>query len=413
MTDRDQLLALLLQHEGLRLKPYTDTTGNLTIGIGRNLTGKGISEREAICLVNNDVDDAITDCASFPWFPQLDAARQIALLDMYFNLGPTRFRGFRQMLAAVEQGDFVKASQQMLQSKWATQVGQRARDLARLMATGTALALLLLSGRTAHAQDAIDLSAARIVRSPGDIAEWPATVHIDALTFSPDAGLSFQRSGANWPDVIPPGFEWPILYTVWACARVVVWTCAGFIQMWRTRPSTGAPLPSNSTFWWGPQGGGATAGDFGAYESRPGDDMAFFVSAGNARDEVDVSSVRERSNVVLVRLPAGDSGVFTFRPPTQPPVPTPQPPPASTSTPPASTDSDAFLALLAELEEKIAALEQQEAADTAKILAALPLPAAPLPPEPVIVKGDSAWLKTITSIIAAAGAILAGIGASK
>jgi hypothetical protein len=238
-------------------------------------------------------------------------------------------------------------------------------------------------------------------------------VHIDALTFSPDAGLSFQRSGANWPDVIPPGFEGPIQYTVWACARLDVWTCAGFIQMWRTRPSTGAPLPSNSTFWWGPQGGGATAGDFGAYESRPGDDMAFFVSAGNARDEVDVSSVRERSNVVLVRLPAGDSGVFTFRPPTQPPVPTPQPPPASTSTPPASTDSDAFLALLAELEEKIAALEQQEAADTAKILAALPLPAAPLPPEPVIVKGDSAWLKTITSIIAAAGAILAGIGASK
>lgn len=287
------------------------------------------------------------------------------------------------------------------------------------------LGLSLLAATPAVAQDAIDLSAAAIVRSPGDIASWPATVHIDRLVFSPGAGeaagLSFEKSGADWPNYVPPGWDGPIQYTVWACVRAPGWTCAGFIQMWRDRHATGAPLPSNWTFWWGPEAGGAAANDFGGYQARAGDQMAFFVSAGNARDVGAVTSRRERSNVVLVTLPLNDAATFDFSAPappvdTPPPVVTPQPPPVVV---PPSSDTDALLSLLGEIEAKIeakfVALQQQQADDTARILAALPLQSTPLPlPQPpIVVNGESSWLKVITSIATGAAAILAGIGASK
>jgi len=79
--------------------------------------------------------------------------------------------------------------------------------------------------------------------------------------------------------------------------------------MWRGRASTGAPILTNfATNWaydsrWGPMAG---------YQPHVGEQMGFFLSAGNARGETDVSSVRERTNVVVVALPAGDSGNFTF-----------------------------------------------------------------------------------------------------
>lgn len=132
----DPLVEQLIRHEGMRLKPYTDTVGKLTIGVGRNLTDVGISSDEALVLLDTDIDRAVATCAEFPWFARLDAIRQRVLIDMAFNLGSSKLRTFRATLAAIEQGDYVKASDQMLKSKWATQVGQRARTLARMMAVG-------------------------------------------------------------------------------------------------------------------------------------------------------------------------------------------------------------------------------------------------------------------------------------
>lgn len=156
MSTRDDLIDQLVLHEGLRLKPYTDTVGKLTIGVGRNLTDVGISEEEAHVLLDHDLDQCVADLATFDWFHRLDAIRQRVLIDMRFNLGPSRFRAFKQTLAAVASGDYVKASDSMLKSKWSQQVGQRARTLARMMATG--LALLLLTMQTAQASAEIDLS---------------------------------------------------------------------------------------------------------------------------------------------------------------------------------------------------------------------------------------------------------------
>jgi lysozyme len=123
-------------HEDRRTKPYVDTVGKITIGVGRNLTDKGLSDSEIDYLLMNDIRECTDDLKTFLWWDDLDEVRRNVLIDMRFNLGPSRFRQFRATLMAVGMGDYVTASDQMLKSKWAAQVKGRARRLARMMATG-------------------------------------------------------------------------------------------------------------------------------------------------------------------------------------------------------------------------------------------------------------------------------------
>ena len=127
-TARRRIVDQLIRHEGLRLKVYTDGVGVLTIGVGRNLTDKGISNTEALYLLDHDIDEAVTDLASFPWFVGLSDAQQLAMVDMRHNLGPFRFRQFKQMIHALAVGDYAGASAQLLRSRWATQVQPSRRD---------------------------------------------------------------------------------------------------------------------------------------------------------------------------------------------------------------------------------------------------------------------------------------------
>lgn len=139
-TDADsfRLRAQLVRHEGLRLKPYRDTVGKLTLGIGRNLDDVGISESEAYVLVDNDITRVKRGLVeAYPgWFPLLDGVRQAVLVNMGFNLGLAGLAGFKQTLAAVARGDYAAASRGMLASKWARQTGSRATELAAQMRTG-------------------------------------------------------------------------------------------------------------------------------------------------------------------------------------------------------------------------------------------------------------------------------------
>jgi hypothetical protein len=158
--------------------------------------------------------------------------------------------------------------------------------------------------------DAINLNLASVYNSPPDIASWPATGTITNLTMS-GAGLSFAFTTSNsWPDVVPPGFSGPLEYTVWAVVNVNgSWATSGFIQMWRGRASTGAPILAEFALNWAYD---ARWGPMNHYQPHAGEQMGFFLSAGNARGETGVSSVKQRTNVVLVSLPGGDSGVFNF-----------------------------------------------------------------------------------------------------
>lgn len=132
----DHLRSMLIGHEGLKLKVYNDTLGIPTIGVGRNLRDKGISPSEAQFLCENDIADVTGALVHlFPWFLSLSSPRQMALIDMGF-MGPDKLRGFTGMIAAIQANDFQTASAQMLNSKWAAQVGVRATDLAKIMRNG-------------------------------------------------------------------------------------------------------------------------------------------------------------------------------------------------------------------------------------------------------------------------------------
>lgn len=133
----EDLLVRLRADEGLRLFPYLDTVGKVTIGYGRNLTDRGISALEAEALLARDAEDAIRECRQrFEWFDSLSSARQIVVVSMAFNLGLPRLMAFVNFLAAVKRRDFTTASAEMLKSAWATQVGARADRLAEMMRHG-------------------------------------------------------------------------------------------------------------------------------------------------------------------------------------------------------------------------------------------------------------------------------------
>ncbi len=127
----------LIRHEGLRLKPYRDTVGKLTIGVGRNLDDVGITEDEAMYMLHTDIGRVRVQLAgSFVWYPGLNSVRKDVLINMVFNLGLGRFKRFRRLIAAIEICRWDQAAKEMLDSKWAKQVGRRAIELARIMRDG-------------------------------------------------------------------------------------------------------------------------------------------------------------------------------------------------------------------------------------------------------------------------------------
>ena len=131
-----RLIAMLQRHEGLRLKPYKCTAGKVSIGYGRNLDDMGISEVEAMVLLRHDIERCYDELNVFSWFADLDQVRQEALIDMLFNLGLPTFLEFKKTLKFVAEGKYSQAAEEMLRSKWADQVGDRAKELAYMMDTG-------------------------------------------------------------------------------------------------------------------------------------------------------------------------------------------------------------------------------------------------------------------------------------
>ena len=127
------LRRLLIKHEGLRLKPYRCTAGKLTIGVGRNLEDVGISEQEALVLLNGDIERTVKETSEFSWYASLSCVRQDVVLSMVFNLGLSRFKGFVKLIECLQNGNFEGAAKAMLDSQWANQVGLRAQELAEMM----------------------------------------------------------------------------------------------------------------------------------------------------------------------------------------------------------------------------------------------------------------------------------------
>ena len=130
------LRAALKLAEGVKPKPYTDTVGKLTIGVGRNLTDNGLRSEEIDFLLTNDITAAWIDVTrTWPWVHDLLDVRQRVLTEMVFQMGLGGVGAFKKALAAMEIGDFATASSEMLNSHWAAQTPNRAHRLATMMAT--------------------------------------------------------------------------------------------------------------------------------------------------------------------------------------------------------------------------------------------------------------------------------------
>ena len=132
-----QLVNQIIRHEGLELKPYKCTSNKLTIGVGRNLEDVGITEAEAKYLLMNDlarVDSQVEHL--MPWSAQLNPARYDALLNFVFNVGIGTALLFENAMAALKESDFDTAAAELLDSRWSTQVGKRAEELAEQIRTG-------------------------------------------------------------------------------------------------------------------------------------------------------------------------------------------------------------------------------------------------------------------------------------
>lgn len=130
------LKQLLIKHEDKRNFPYYDTVGKITIGIGYNLTDRGISDAWINEQYEKDVSyfyQSLTN--DYPWFRDLCEARQMVLIDMCF-MGYKKLQSFKKMLAALAKHDYLKAADEMMNSKWATQVHGRADELSDIMVSG-------------------------------------------------------------------------------------------------------------------------------------------------------------------------------------------------------------------------------------------------------------------------------------
>ena len=140
----DQMIKQLKRHEGLVTHCYQDHLGYNTIGYGRLIEKGmgGITEAEADYLLMNDLTKFMKTAQSYDYFDKLNEPRKAVCINMLFNLGQSRYEGFQNFASALSAGHYEKAAEEMLsgsnggKSRWYTQVGRRAEELAEQMRTG-------------------------------------------------------------------------------------------------------------------------------------------------------------------------------------------------------------------------------------------------------------------------------------
>ncbi len=135
MNIREQLI----RDEGCVEHCYFDSLGYATIGVGHLIDerrGGKLPQHIIDLLLDYDIAEHKLDLVhALPWVVNLDDARFGVLINMYFNLGPGLLK-FTTTLGLIQSGDYAGAAAAMLASKWAQQVGPRAKRLATQMETG-------------------------------------------------------------------------------------------------------------------------------------------------------------------------------------------------------------------------------------------------------------------------------------
>ena len=120
MSYLDKVFTQLKEHEGLILKPYKCPVGKLTIGYGHNLEDNGLSQSVCEYILIEDIEEAKRNLYAIftrDFFDSLSNNQKIALVDMMFNLGMSRFLTFKKFILAVKNKDFIKASAEIINSR--------------------------------------------------------------------------------------------------------------------------------------------------------------------------------------------------------------------------------------------------------------------------------------------------------
>ena len=146
----DELLKKqLILHEGLKLNAYKCPTDKWTIGVGRNFEANplsqeemlevlkevGITEEIAMRWLEKEIRQVKRQLANYEWYTSQSEIRRRVIIDMAFNLGISGLLSFQNMIGALEVGNYEVAAEEMLDSKWAEQVGKRAERLSLMMET--------------------------------------------------------------------------------------------------------------------------------------------------------------------------------------------------------------------------------------------------------------------------------------
>lgn len=134
----DKVKDMLIRHEGTMCTLYQCTEDKWTIGVGRNLSDRGITEEEAMYLLDNDIKRVMSQLDQYwtVWrsFPE---KAQLCCVDMSFQMGIKGFMGFRRTRALMEMGMWLEASEELLDSKYAIQTPNRANYNSRQLALCT------------------------------------------------------------------------------------------------------------------------------------------------------------------------------------------------------------------------------------------------------------------------------------
>lgn len=152
MLSEEAIFNRLIKNEGIRFEVYICPAGYKTIGVGRNLdlnpltkeekeiigdVNKGITKDQAFMLLRNDVNAVKKQLDGLlPWWRNLDSERQYVMIDLCFNLGISKLLGFKNTLAYIAQGNYGQAADNLLKSKYASQVKNRASRNANCLRTG-------------------------------------------------------------------------------------------------------------------------------------------------------------------------------------------------------------------------------------------------------------------------------------
>jgi len=147
MINRAKLEQELIMDEGYKYETYHDHLGFLTLGVGHLVldsdpefklpVGTLVSEERIRECLNDDIDNVCNELdRNMPWWKELTGTRQRVLANMCFNLGYPRLKNFKKFLLALEGGDFKTAGEEMMDSKWSVQVGDRAKRLKERMIHG-------------------------------------------------------------------------------------------------------------------------------------------------------------------------------------------------------------------------------------------------------------------------------------